>query len=156
MRALTKGTALADDAFVVGLLHGIGLLILIEACPDKLQAANNESLAAGIPLNAAESKHIGASHAEVGAYLLALWGLPYPIVAAVAYQHEPDRGAQVEFDLLAALVIAVKMLADEKQLQYAAPSSVDATYLEKVHAPFSLDEARERTRSVILAGQEPS
>ena len=33
---------------------------------------------------------MGASHAEVGAYLLGLWGLPDPIVEAVLYHHEPE------------------------------------------------------------------
>jgi len=154
MRALTKGTPLGDDAFVVGLLHDIGLLVLAEACPDKLQLASNESIATGAPLHETERKHVGASHAELGAYLLALWGLPYTIVEAVAYRHEPERGAQTEFDLLAALVIALQLLAEEKQLQHTASLTVDAGYLERIHAPFSLDEARERTRAVILAGEE--
>ena len=30
------------------------------------------------------------THAEIGAYLLGLWGLPHPIVDAVAHHHAPD------------------------------------------------------------------
>jgi HD-like signal output (HDOD) protein len=154
MRALTKETALADDAFVVGLLHDVGLIILLEACPAKLQAASDESLKAGVPLAEAERKHIGASHAEVGAYLLAIWGLPYTIVEAVAYQHEPEHRTQAEFDLLSALAIALKMLSDEKQLHHPIASVVDADYLKRVGAPFSWEEARQRTQTVIQAGEQ--
>jgi HD-like signal output (HDOD) protein len=38
-----------------------------------------------------EEELIGVSHAEVGAYLLSLWGLPYPLVEAVAHHHHPGR-----------------------------------------------------------------
>lgn len=34
---------------------------------------------------------MGIAHAEIGAYLLGLWGLPYPIVEAVANHHQPMR-----------------------------------------------------------------
>ncbi len=154
MRSLSKGTALADDAFVVGLLHDIGLLILMEVCPEKLQAALDDSIATHIALHDAERKHIGASHAEVGAYLLALWGLPYSIVDAVAFQNQPEHGPHTEFDLLAALVIALKILSDEQQLQHPIPLTIDAAYLVTVHAPFSWDEAQQRTRTVVLAGEQ--
>ena len=42
-------------------------------------------------------------HAEVGAYLLGLWGLPVPVVEAVAHHHAPaTRVAPHRFDILAA------------------------------------------------------
>jgi HD-like signal output (HDOD) protein/ActR/RegA family two-component response regulator len=153
MRALTKDSLLADDAFVVGLLHDIGILVLIEVCPEQLQAAYDESIANKTALHEAVRNRIGASHAEVGAYLLAIWGLPYAIVDAVAHQHEPDRVPHSEFDLLAALVIASRLLADEKQLQHPAPSTINADFLSRVHAPFSWTEAQQRTRTIILAGE---
>ncbi len=155
MRALTKDTPLADDAFVVGLLHNIGVLIFLDICPDKLKTAGDESLTTGAPLHEMERKHIGATQGEVGAYLLALWGLPYSIIEAVAYQHTPEHGSRMEFDLLAALVIALTTLAEGKQLQRSPSLHIDTQYLESVHAPFSLDEARTRAHAVVLAG-EPS
>ena len=42
----------------------------------------------------------GATHAEVGAYLLGLWGLPFQIVEAVANHHAPERGAAMDQFLL--------------------------------------------------------
>ncbi|HTE41949.1 MAG TPA: response regulator [Steroidobacteraceae bacterium] len=152
MRALTKDTMLVDDAFVVGLLHDIGLLVLIEVCPDKLQAAQ-EKAKQGMPLHLAERECIGASHAEVGAYLLALWGLPYSIVDAVAHQCEPDNVEHAEFDLLAALCISLKMLGDEKQLQHPPLFSIDDNFLKRVSAPFSFADAQQCARNVVLAGE---
>ena len=38
-----------------------------------------------------EEELMGVSHAEVGAYLLGIWGLPSPVVEAVAQHHRPER-----------------------------------------------------------------
>lgn len=48
----------------------------------------------------------GFTHAEAGAYLLGLWGLPYPIVEAVAHHHAPWRVKQCGFDTLASIHVA--------------------------------------------------
>ena len=45
-----------------------------------------------------------ASHAEIGAYLLAIWGLPYAVVEAVAHHHRPTR-VMAGLDSLVALVV---------------------------------------------------
>ena len=50
--------------------------------------------AENLPLFVAEQRLIGVSHAEIGAYLLGLWGLPYPIVESVANHHDPMRSPQ--------------------------------------------------------------
>ncbi|MBC7984160.1 MAG: HDOD domain-containing protein, partial [Candidatus Obscuribacterales bacterium] len=155
-RALAQGTRLGDDAIVVGLLHDIGHLILLELCPDKLQAAYREAIATNMPLHAMETKHIGASHAEVGAYLLALWGLPYSIVDAVAHHHEPDSVLHAEFDLLGALTIAESLLDDASRANSAFRRLIDQNYLTAVHAPFTLAEAQQRVTAVLATGDKPT
>ena len=37
-----------------------------------------------------EMDALGATHAEIGAYLMGLWGLPDPIVEAIAFHHNPS------------------------------------------------------------------
>jgi HD-like signal output (HDOD) protein len=44
-----------------------------------------------------EQEFFGASHADVGAYLLALWSLPNPIIEAVALHHHPAQCAAPGF-----------------------------------------------------------
>lgn len=78
-----------DEAFTGGLLHDVGKLILAASLPDKYQQVLVESRKQNIPIWQAEEKAFGASHAEVGAYLLGLWGLPSSIVEAVAWHHRP-------------------------------------------------------------------
>ena len=49
---------------------------------------------------------MGVSHAEVGAYLLAIWGLPCPVVEAVAHHHQPRRVPQDVLDAVGVVHIA--------------------------------------------------
>lgn len=152
MREFTKDTPFADDAFIVGLLHNVGLLVLVEACPDKLELAVRDAQNSSAKLIEAEQKHIGTTHMEVGAYLLAIWGLPYFIVDAVANQNRPERPTTSEFDLWAALTIALQLLSDAKQLSHSTALGVDESFLARVAAPFKWDDAQQAVRNVLAAG----
>lgn len=81
----------AEEAFAAGLLHDVGKLVLAVHFPQEYGSAPRIAANEGTGLDAAERQLFGTSHAEVGAYLLGLWGLPAPIVAAVALHHSPTR-----------------------------------------------------------------
>jgi HD-like signal output (HDOD) protein/ActR/RegA family two-component response regulator len=83
----------ADDCFAAGILHDIGKLILADNRPAEFQEAIQYAIANGVTAAAAEAQAFGATHAEVGAYLLWLWGLPDCVVEAVALHHRPGRSA---------------------------------------------------------------
>jgi HD-like signal output (HDOD) protein len=142
-RALATGTTFADDALLAGLLHNIGYWVLLQECPQELQRAADLARTNGLPLHMAEQEVIGASHAAIGAYLLGVWGLPYSVIEAVAFQHCPQRVNQTRFDVLAALVIA-------QSLQAAAGTEavVDADYLRALQAPIDWAEAQQRVCAV--------
>lgn len=148
LRALTRGLPLSDDAIVVGLLHDIGYLIFMQTCPDKLKDAYSVAANRKIPMPDAEKEVIGASHAAVGAYLLALWGLPYTIVDAVAHHHAYEHATQGEFDLLNSLILAESLL-HEFEPEGCGAMALDAAAFERLGAQFSLEEARSRVASVL-------
>lgn len=54
----------------------------------------------------AERKVLGATHAEMGAYLLGIWGLSEPLVEAVAFHHTPMMCVNDAFTPLAAVHVA--------------------------------------------------
>ncbi|MGA3099558.1 MAG: response regulator [Bryobacteraceae bacterium] len=85
----------ADGCFVAGLLHDIGKLILADNRPAEFQDALQIAERNGLTAAAAEARVFGATHADVGAYLLWLWGLPDCVTEAVALHHKPEgfRGA---------------------------------------------------------------
>jgi HD-like signal output (HDOD) protein/ActR/RegA family two-component response regulator len=147
-RALATGTVFEDDAMLAALLHDIGYWVLLQECPDELQQAIHNARAANLSLPEAEIQAFGASHAELGAYLLGLWGLPYPIIEAVAHHHAPQRIEQTRFDVLAAVAIA-HSLSDSQDVNVwdepAIPHDVvDAAYLASIDAPFDWAEAQRR------------
>jgi HD-like signal output (HDOD) protein len=153
-KSLSGGRVSPDDAWLAGLLHDIGYWILIQECPKQLAQAIALSKAEGLPLFECELRTIGATHAQMGAYLLGLWGLPYPIVEAVALHHTPNEVASHGYDLLAALAVAHALL--EPASAHAIPvgavrnSAVDAGYLSKLGAPFDWDEACRRVRATAV------
>lgn len=85
-----------EQVFTSGLLHDLGILVLATNLPDlytkALALAGNEGLSEW----EAERAVFGTTHAEVGAYLLGLWGVGAPVVDAVAFHHEPDRSARTQ------------------------------------------------------------
>jgi HD-like signal output (HDOD) protein/ActR/RegA family two-component response regulator len=149
--SLTAGTLIADDTMLAGLLHDIGYWILAQECPADLHQATELAAAQGIPLHLAETQVIGASHAEIGAYLLGIWGLPYPVIEAVAHHHLPQRVAQSEFDVLAAVAVAHAFVESDDASAFGtrlgADPRVDASYLKSISAPFDWDECVRRVNA---------
>lgn len=147
-RAVAHGTPIADDALLAGLFHNIGYWILVQECPKELERAVELARSEGRPLHEAERQIIGASHAELGAYLLGLWGLPHPVIEAVAFQYSPQEVSQTQFDVLAALVTAESFVLADKEIMPGvterADVPIDAGYLCSLSAPLEWAEARER------------
>lgn len=146
--ALAVDTPLKEDALLAGLIHDIGYWILIQECPDDLKRALALSHDEGIDSETAERRVIGAAHAEVGAYLLGLWGLPYSLIEAVAFHHSPHSVPQRQYDLLAILATAHSLLPTSGPAALLVASEimsvVDNDYLQRLHAPFDWQEARRR------------
>jgi HD-like signal output (HDOD) protein len=142
-----------DDAWLAGLLHDIGYWILIQECPEELSQAIAASRARGRPLAECEREATGASHAEIGAYLLGLWGVPYPIVEAVALHHSPAAVTPHGYDLLGALTVSHALLAHAHghglSQAPADDAGMDESYLASLKAPFDWPEARRRVEQSV-------
>jgi putative nucleotidyltransferase with HDIG domain len=78
-----------DNAFIGGLLHDVGKLIIASRFPREHLKISQRIETGRIQRWEAEIEIIGASHAEIGAYLLGLWGFSDPIVEAAAFHHHP-------------------------------------------------------------------
>jgi putative nucleotidyltransferase with HDIG domain len=96
----------AATAATAGLLHDIGQLLLARHNPDALCNALESARVTGRRLDEAELELLGTTHAEVGAALLAVWGLPHQVVEAVANHHRPDRAPERQLDATLAVHIA--------------------------------------------------
>jgi putative nucleotidyltransferase with HDIG domain len=103
-----------DAAIVAALLHDIGKLVLAYKMPDRFARLLARARAEQKPLYRIEEELWGITHAEIGAYLLGLWGLPLQVTEAIAYHHAPAAVPHQRFDALAALYVA-NLLAHEAE-----------------------------------------
>lgn len=148
---LVADSALSNDVVLAALMHDIGYWVLAHGCRSELYEAQRLAEQESIPMDQAERQVLGASHAEVGAYLLGIWGFPGTIVEAVAHHHTPARIVQERFDTLSALCIAHAFSEPTESAAFPGlaltQSEVSADYLVAVKAPFSWEEAEQRVAS---------
>ncbi len=117
---ITRAEAPAADwravAPVAGMLHDIGRLVFAVTQPERYVTALRLVQTDGRTVTDAERVVFGVSHAEVGAYLLGLWGLPIAVVEAVAWHHTPTPAACPvdRFSLATALHAAEAILAPDE------------------------------------------
>ena len=83
-----------DDSFTAGLLHDVGQIILATKLPDEFAEALDRSKKQRVSLFDAEKEILDATHAEIGGFLLELWGLPDPIVEAITFHDYPCGGPE--------------------------------------------------------------
>ncbi|MGC9196423.1 MAG: HDOD domain-containing protein [Syntrophobacteraceae bacterium] len=95
-----------DEPFLAGLLHDVGKLILLDKLPQKYEEALNLSEASGCPLWEAEQTVLGTTHAQIGAYLMGIWGLSGTLVEAIAFHHCPGKSSNSAFTTLTAVHLA--------------------------------------------------
>jgi len=81
-------SSVCDETFVSGLLHDIGKLVMAANAESDYQIVVRRSRLEDVPMHQIEMEVFGATHAQVGAYLLGLWGLPDPVVNTVELHHE--------------------------------------------------------------------
>lgn len=78
-----------DNCFMAGLLHDIGIILGVINFPEQSLEIAKRMKEKQCLRHEAEYEVMGTTHAEVGAYLLGLWGLPESIIEAVALHHRP-------------------------------------------------------------------
>ena len=125
---------IVDEAYVSGLLHDVGKLVLAANLPEQYQEVVNLARGEKIPLCAAERKVFGADHADVGGYLLGLWGLPVPVVEAIALHHRASTAVQKKFAPLTALHAGNILASSEHPvITDVPPSDLDQNYLDELN-----------------------
>ena len=127
-----------DDSYTAGLLHDIGLLILASKLPDEFDEVLQEARNNGITLIQAEKNVLGVTHAEVGAYLLDLWGLADDIVRGISHHFfpsgDPDEMYTLEeeenFTALTAVHAANYFCEEETATDEYGKAELDMVYLQ--------------------------
>lgn len=95
-----------EDAYIAGLLHDMGKLIMARHMPKSYGRLYEAAQENKLSIQRAEMQIFGASHEQIGAYLIGLWGLPDSIAETVAFHHVPDQCPASGFDVVGAVHIA--------------------------------------------------
>lgn len=128
VRGEDAGQRMADDALAAGLLHDVGKLVLAVNLGEEYRAVRNRARQKPQPVWQAEQEHFGATHAEIGAYLLGLWGMPFPILEAVAFHHQPAASGGRHFSALTAIHVANVLERSARQNE-DFPAQIDYAHI---------------------------
>jgi HD-like signal output (HDOD) protein/CheY-like chemotaxis protein len=127
------GERIVREASVAGLFHDIGRLTIASQLPGPYKEVLTLMRTDGIPGPQAEWRVLGSSHAEIGGYLLGLWGLPDGLVEAVAWHHDPSSCPGTTFSALTAVHAAEFLISSDEG------ADPDEEYLERLGLMSSLD-----------------
>jgi HD-like signal output (HDOD) protein len=123
-----------DEAFAAGLLCDLGRIIVAGSLPGT-SAQIDGAVRNGARRLDVERKFLGATHAEIGAYLLALWKVPGPLVDAVAHHEEPWRAGPGRRGLLLTTHVSAALCDEEMDL--------DLDWLEEAGAQDNVEAWRD-------------
>lgn len=130
--AVKERAETASDAFTAGLLHDIGEVVLAVNLPQQFAAVQNLIAHEGLSKLAAERQIFAATHAEIGAYLLGLWGLPSQVVEAVAFHHTPSVYQADSFTAITAVHVANALHRTMNDPAETLQKFCDVNYLTKL------------------------
>ncbi len=153
-KSLQMSSLVQENARVSGLLHDIGKLVLLKKPDFFMQVRKDKN---GMIDLESEYQILGTSHAEMGGYLLGMWGLPNAIVDAITFHHRPSVQISTEPDLLTVLHTAnglANMCRMEMESDFE--TYLDMKYLDSVGVSGFLDEWVSITRTVLNNAEDDS
>ncbi|MBI2423762.1 MAG: HDOD domain-containing protein [Candidatus Hydrogenedentes bacterium] len=151
-----------ERAYTAGLLHDIGLIVLATTLPDELRLVLQRCETEKASLFEVEQAIFNTTHAEVGGYLLELWGLPDPVVEAVAFHAHPaaypdmtllSMGEEIPFHPVTAVHVANYFCTDANSASGDREGGeVDTYYLECVKATSKISQWWDACSAQLVSG----
>jgi putative nucleotidyltransferase with HDIG domain len=138
---------MVETAAMAGLLHDVGKLIFAANLPEQYGEALALVQAQKMTMYDAEWATLEATHAEAGAYLLGLWGLPDAIIEALALHHCPQVSPERSFGLLTVVHVANALAHAGAATETAVP--VDHEYLAALGLSHRLADWQAHCRTVL-------
>ena len=104
-----------EQAFVAGLLHEIGQLVLLQHLPEQYARVLELRKSSSLRLERAEEDVLGTNHAEAGGWLVARWGLPGELRAPIELHHqiEAEVGPMPEREVVRIVQVADWLAASQ-------------------------------------------
>jgi HD-like signal output (HDOD) protein/ActR/RegA family two-component response regulator len=121
-----------DESFTAGLLHDIGKLVLLARMPKEYGLLLQTIAQAPATLAAAERERFGCTHADLGAYLMSIWGLPHSLIHAVAYHDRPAECLETCFSSVTAVHAADAIISSATASLIIQDVALDENYLQQL------------------------
>jgi HD-like signal output (HDOD) protein/CheY-like chemotaxis protein len=118
----------AEEAFTAALVCDVGQIIMAMCVRTDYRDIRQAAQRSQRPLHAVELETLGVTHAEIGAHLLGVWGLPFSIIESVAYHHRPGALADGPCEILAAVHAADAFI----EAAPGGPIDVDPAFVERM------------------------
>lgn len=133
---------IADEAFLAGMIHDLGLLVTLQTWPEKLAAVCDAVPGSGRTFVEIEREVIGVDHQMIGAVLTEKWKFPRPCQQAAGAHHNPAILAQGTRTLTAIVHAADVIACQQKQgLSLTCESqTIDVESVEQAGVPIKIVE----------------
>ncbi len=102
-RSFFRDPQKGQDAFTAALAHGVGRMVAAVGVRDTFIEVERLVRAGGRRAIEVEREKLGATYGEIGAHMLAAFGVQFSIVEAVAFHDEPGKVTEGPRELLAAV-----------------------------------------------------
>ena len=80
--------ALAEEAFLSGMIHDVGILVSLQLWPEKLQAVCDAAKGSTVPFHEIEIQQLGVDHQQLGMALAEQWSFPRACQMAAGFHHD--------------------------------------------------------------------
>ena len=149
-RRFLNNSKKADDVFGASIVHDVGRIVLAVGLPERYQQVIRAAADTHRAVHLVEAEELGVTHAEVGAYLLGIWGLPLNLVETAAFHHVPSHFSEGPLEVLAAFHAADALVDAERHTLVDA--ALDVAFLERAGMLGELPRWRALAADVLRTG----
>ena len=145
------------EAFVGGLLHDVGKIVLNNSSRARYRQATQKAIDSNVAYHIAETEEFNFHHGPVGAVLLEVWGLSQPLIDSALYHHNIELWDEISEESLPLLsiVILANQLVNSLQINVGSreiPVDFPASCLELLELdPISVESLLEPIHEAYLA-----
>lgn len=153
----TENTEIINNCYIAGMLHDIGRLLLVSKVYDTYLPLVDSVKSNNLHLIIEEKSLYNATHGDIGAYLIGLWGFAGDIVEAVAFHNNIASYPADSFNVALAVHLADFFFYKYSPGQsLGEPPSLDTEYIDKLGYTDKIDSWSLACQSIIENSRDDS